>query len=432
MLAAPAGAAEDAVDRRVERLEKDLAGVRRDVAELRALIEHLLARGTAAERAAVEERVAAVEKQTAELDRRQQKLSDAVGEAETNLGILSETEARRSQVTVYGTFNVVDPQGERSVFDGEAFELVLSGQPHERLSFFSEIEFERAASVGGERGGEVLLEQAYATYAWKPWLNLRAGVLLVPFGNFNVDHYAPNRDVIAKPLTSFVVAPSDWTDNGFGFHGSTLLGGAWSFNYETYVVAGLDADVTAAGTRAARQPFGSDNNQNKAVVGRFAWNRGGWLEIGASGYSGKYDDDDRLDLRGWALDTSLTRGRFKLVGEYNRFDAAQLSGPDAVLRGYYGRVVLDVTPGWMRRGWHGSAFPNAQLALVGQYDRVRLAGPLDGVYATNVERRFTFGINYRPTHQWVLKINYEDSEATALPLQRGTLQALLASIGFQF
>ncbi len=432
------------VEHRLEQLESGLAGLRQEVRALRQAVDRLLSdtsrlppsgeiqAGEPDHAHVIESAAGAIESSARGLEAERQVLAEAVRSNTAAVEALSAADRRRTQVSVYGTFNVVDPVGQDSVFDAEAFELVLSGQPHERLGFFAEIEFERAATVGGSRGGEVLLEQAYATYSFSPAANLRAGVLLMPFGNFNVDHYAPNRDVISKPLVSYVVAPSDWTDNGFGLHGSVVAGSAWSVEYETYLVAGLDADVTALGTRAARQSFGTDNNDDKSLVGRFAFNRAGNLELGLSGYSGKYDDADRLRLTGWAVDGSFEHRRLRFTGEYNRFDAEQVFGPAAILEGYYGRLVLGVTPPWLRRGWHGRAFPSARLELVAQYDDVRLEGPLDGLFVINSERRTTFGLNYRPSHYWVLKLNYEDSEATGAPLQKGDFRGYLASIGFQF
>lgn len=422
------------VEQRLDQLENGLEGLRQEVRALHKMVEQVLENAQAArsvDQQALEASAAAIESATRALEAEQQELAKVARDNTAAVEGLSAAERRRIQVSAYGSFNVVDPHGEDSVFDAEAFELVFSGQPHDRLGFFAEIELERAAAVGSSRGGEVLLEQAYATYSFSPAANLRAGVLLMPFGNFNVDHYAPNRDVISKPLVSFVVAPSDWTDNGFGLYGSALLGD-WSFEYETYLVAGLDSDITALGTRAARQSFGTDNNDNKAMVGRFAFNRAGSLELGLSGYTGKYDDDNTLRMTGWAVDTTFEHRRLRVTGEYNRFAAAQPTGPDGIFEGYYGRLVFDATLPWFRSGWHGRVFPTARLELVAQYDDVRIEAPFDNLFVTNSERRTTLGLTYRPSHQWVLKLNYEDSEATAAPLQKGNFRGYLASVGFQF
>lgn len=422
-------AADPAVERRLEALENGLAGLRQEVADLRVLLEQFLekdARGT------LEAKVGALEAASQELASGQQELAETVRSATAVAEALSEADVRRPQVTVYGTFTATDPQGEDSVFDATSFELVLSGQPHARLGFFAEVEFEQAAAVGGGRGGEIKMEQAYASYTISPLLNLRAGVVLVPFGNVNVDHYAPNRDVISKPIVSYAVAPSDWTDNGLGFYGNTLVGEAWSFDYEAYVIAGLGAEVTGLGLRAARQGFGVDNNDDKAVAARIAWNRAGWLEAGMSAYRGKYDDENRLRVTGWAFDAFFERGRLRVTGEYNHIGAERPSGPDAVFQGYYARLVLDVTPPALHRGAHGRDFPTSRLDLVAQYDDVRVSGPFDGVFLTNKERRYTLGLNYRPSHHWVVKLDYERSEASAVALQKGNFRGFLTSIGFLF
>ncbi|MFO1494527.1 MAG: porin [Lysobacterales bacterium] len=93
------------------------------------------------------------------------------------------TRSREIAISTYGQINAIGGGTRNSLIDAESFELVFSGQPHDRISFFSELEFERAASVGADRGGEVLVEQAYVDYAWSDALALRAGVILVPFGN---------------------------------------------------------------------------------------------------------------------------------------------------------------------------------------------------------------------------------------------------------
>jgi len=428
-LAATAFAGDATVEGRLEELESGLAGLRQEVADLRLLLERLLEQDAQGSLAA---KVSALEATSQELVSGQEELAETVRSNSSVARSLSDADIRRPQLTVYGTFTATAPEGEDSVFDATSFELVLSGRPHTRLGFFAEVEFEQAAAVGGGRGGEIKMEQAYASYTISPLMNLRAGVLLVPFGNVNVDHYAPNRDVISKPLVSYAVAPSDWTDNGLGFYGNALVGDAWSFDYEAYVIAGLDADISALGLRAARQGFGVDNNDDKAVAARIAWNRAGWLEMGWSGYRGKFDDEDRLRMTGWALDAFFERGRLRMTGEYNHVGAEQPSGPDAVFEGYYARLVLDVTPPALHRGGHGRDFPSSRLDLVAQYDDVRITGPLGGTLVTNKERRYTLGLNYRPSHHWVLKLNYERSEASAAALQKGDFRGILTSIGFLF
>lgn len=420
------------VEQRVDQLEGEISALRRDMAELRQLLQQVASQLPGSAAAGLEQRVGTLETQSAQLGQTAEELGASVREQNDSLKGLTLADQKRAQVSTYGTFNAVDADNANSVYDAEAFEIVLSGQPSERIGFFAELEFERAATVGGPRGGEVLVEQAYASFALTRRLNFRAGVLLVPFGNVNIDHYAPNRDVISKPLVSYVVAPSDWTDNGLGLQGSVLLGGVDSLAFEVYSVAGLDSNISTIGTRAARQAFGEDNNNNKALVGRLAWDHAGELQLGLSGYTGKVDDAGRERLDGWAVDGSWQRGPLILTGEYDRFESEAGQAGKLLLEGWYTRATYRLPLAFLGNGKHGSLFPDAHLDFVAQYDRARIEGSFEGVPEKNVESRRTFGLNYHPSHQWVLKLDHEQSESSGRPLQFGIRKAWLGSIGFQF
>jgi len=411
-----------------------------EVARLRAEIERLIARQAALEAeiarltraagAAGDSGNAAVLAEIAALREQLQKVAEETRQAAAALEALSEADRRRVNVTVYGDFQATAYKGEDVIFDGRAFELVFSGQPHERLSFFSEIEFEQAAAVGEERGGEVLVEQAYANLQFSPLLNLRAGILLVPFGNVNVDHFAPRRDVVNKPIVSWVVAPSDWTDNGLGFHGSRLFGSLWLVSYEAYLIAGLDSQISAYGLRNARQGYGVDNNGDKSIVGRVAINRAGRVTVGLSGYRGKYDDANSLELEGWAIDSLVDLGRLRLTGEYNSFTAD--GARQARYYGYYGRASLDLLKGSLRKSFLGRGFSEPRLTAVYQYDWVSSEGPLEAGWERTRESRHTAGLNFRPSDNWVLKLQYEWNRTDNLTLYRGDRDGFIGAIAFVF
>ena len=414
----------------VDRLRQEVATLRDELAALRR--EAPASDVREARLSSAEQRLQALEGTVAALGERLAILDERGGRVDDALDAVDRAEERRVHLGVYGNMVAEDRVDEGSRFAAESFELVLSGRPHARLGFFAEIELENAAAVGGARGGEVLLEQAWASYTISPLFNLRAGVLLVPFGNVSGDHYAPNRDVVSKPLTSLVVAPSDWTDNGLGVYGRGVLGGDWVLAYEALVGAGLDAHLDAFGTRGARQPFGVDNNNDKAVSSRLSLRRGQGFELGLSGYRGKYDDASRLLLAGWAVDAHAALGPVLLTGEWNRLAAARATAPDARFEGWYARAVWSASPAWLHAGALGASFPEGKLALVAQYDRVRLRGPLAGSWLDQEERRWTWGLNYRPSHEWVLKIDYERSRASRLRLVNGDSQGWVTAIGFVF
>jgi hypothetical protein len=429
---AQAAASPAPADARVRELQKEIERLRTELRGLTGDIEKLRVGGDPSAAAELAARVAAVEARQARLEAELVRVAEELRQAGDALDQVSEGDRKRPTLTVYGTLQGNKYQGRNSVLDAEAFELVLSGRPHPRLSFFAEIEFERAATVGGPRGGEVVLEQAYVSYTFAQAFAIRTGVLLVPFGNVNVDHFAPLRDVVRKPLVSYAIAPSDWTDNGLEITGRRLMGTAWLIEYEAALIAGLDDQISSVGTRAARQPFGVDNNGNKAVVGRLALKRSASFETGVSGYRGRYDDGGRLSLTGWAADLRTELGPLRLTGEFDRFTAGQVDAAPRELLGYYVRASLDLKGALLRK--IAKDFEEPRLTLVAQYDWARIEGPgaTAGSVAVNRETGVTLGIAYRPSRQWVLKIDHETNRATQKALDRGTVNGWLGSVGFVF
>jgi hypothetical protein len=427
MAADAARVEDDPADRaEVAALGQALARLRAQLATVEAEL------AVAARPGPQEERIRALEAQLGRLREELRRLGEQARQTGNALDALSEEQHKGINLSVYGTLDFAAYQGENAVLDGRLFELVLSGRPHKRLSFIAQAEFERAASVGGERGGEITVEQAYATLGLGPLLNLRAGAFLMPFGNVAVDHFPPKREVVSRPLVREVVVPSDWTDNGVGLTGNRLVGATWLASYEAYVTAGLAAQVTGTGMREARQGYGVDNNGDKALVGHLSLSRTGKLGLGLSAYRGKYDDEGRRTLRGWGFDALGVIGPFKVTGELSSFTAARVPGPDARLRGFYVRGVYEFGRGLLRRTVFGRDFDEPRLTAVIQYDRVALDGPVEGVFERNRERRMTLGLNYRPSSQWVLKLTYEMNGFTHRPLVKGDRDGWLGSVGFIF
>lgn len=378
------------------------------------------------------DRLRVLEERVARLQEELRRLTEASEETANALDAVSSEDQQRIGLTIYGTVDAAAYEGERTVLDGRLFELVLSGRPHKRLSFVAQVEFEHAAEVGGERGGEVVVEQAYATLGIHPALNFRAGVFLIPFGNVGIDHFPPRREVVSPPLASTVVAPGDWTDNGFGFSGQQPLGREWLLGYEVYLAAGLDARIDALGLRRARQGFGVDNNGDKALAGRVSLGRGQRLALGLSGYRGKYDDAGRRVLGAWALDGLALVGPFKLTGEIESFSADRGPAPPARYRGGYARVVYEFAGRWLARNVLGRDFEEPRLALVLQYDEASLHGPQGEGLSHNRQRRFTAGLDFHPAREWILKLNREWNSVEGAPLANGGRDGWLASVGFIF
>src|SRR4029453_8869803 len=112
-----------------------------------------------------------------------------------------------------------DLQEANNGFDFRRFVLTLDARPVERLHFNFELEFERFTGLELERsvttnpGGieveqaiegsnesELRIEQAWIQYDLVPWLNFRAGALLMPVGRFNLMHDDNRWNLPRRPL----------------------------------------------------------------------------------------------------------------------------------------------------------------------------------------------------------------------------------------
>lgn len=426
-LARPAGAADASVEQRLDALESRWQHMEAEIETLRALLQQQPAATAQAATPVVEAIQQNVEGLRGELGEVRQSV-----ELQAEM-LAADAESRQGTIAIstYGQVSVINQQNRNSTFDAESFELVFSGQPHPDIGFFSELEFERAAAVGSNRGGEVLIEQAYVDYTLSTTLAFRAGVLLVPFGNNEADHYAPLRDVVSRPLSSRLISPSDWTDNGMGLVGHRELAPLWQLDWEAYLLTGLGGELQGYGLRNLRQGFGTDNNNSKALAAHVALHHADILSMGLGVYRGAWDDQGRETLQGIGFDFSWDPAPWHFNGEYLRMRASRANASAAVLSGGYLRAGYDIDR-WLPSGWAGQAFPDARLTLVYEYDRVESDALADPAARAERELKHVFGLRYEPDHSWNLKLNREWSSASGPVLVNGDDDAWLLAVGFVF
>jgi len=131
------------------------------------------------------------------------------------------------------------------------FSLFVGTDITKRISFSSEIEFEHggtgvAREIEGdefgeyetevEKGGEIVLEQAYLEGRPTDWLTLRAGHLLVPVGMTTQYHTPILFSSTRRPESESQILPSIWHENGVeaGIRAS-------DFTLRAQLVTGLDS-----------------------------------------------------------------------------------------------------------------------------------------------------------------------------------------------
>ena len=290
-------------------------------------------------------------------------------------------------------------------------------------------------------------------YRFTDWLNLRGGIILIPLGRFNLIHDSPLNDLPLRPMVSRLILPSTFAESGIGIFGTFYPTQLSKVDYEFYVTQGFDGDdtrnvdtvgaggvVTRAsarnftsgnGLRSIRGSFQRDNNQNKAIVSRVSVSPILGIEVAGSIHHGKWDDAAKHDLTIIAVDGLLQRGPFEILGEaawasIEGGDPNEAGGaPPPRMDGYYVQGNYHFLPEFLKKA-APSFFTDASTftAIVrwGQADTNTASST-----NSNDISRLTFGVNFRPVEDAVIKFAYTLNHHEDDPGQRNGWQFSMTS-----
>ncbi len=325
----------------------------------------------------------------------------------------AETETRLP-VAGYMDFHVNKERGDSFRPDFHRFVLLFGHSFSDRIKFWSELEVEHALVEAGEATGEVALEQAYLDFLIKPWLNVRAGMLLAPVGIINERHEPPSFNGVERPFVDTLIIPTTWREFGFGLTGDLGRG----FRYRAYLASSLDARrFDAEHGISEAQTGGFDASfRNPAKTGRLEFAGVRKLTLGASLYTGhtgfhtpginprvtigEFDGRysfRRLDLRGEFAHTWISR-----AGELNRSLERQTGVNPNVgrqLRGYYVEPALHVLP----RRWRHDAI------LFGRHEKYNTQHRMPEGYVPLPQfdrSSWVTGVTYKPHADVAIKFDY--------------------------
>lgn len=299
----------------------------------------------------------------------------------------------------------VDGASEDSGFEAKRFNLFTATEVSDFVRIGAELEIE-------EGGEEIKLEYAALDFRIHPSFNLRAGMLLSPLGRFNLSHDSPLNDFTDRPLVSTEMLGTALSEPGVGVFGLVTLAGAGRVTYEAYATNGLHNGLIDDSPDGVRIPLGrgnvEDNNSSPALVSRVAWSPTNQMEVALSGHRGAYNQfeadgiavDERRNLSILVFDFSGERGDWSLSGEAA---AAWIDIPGTLSgflaekqRGFY----LDVTRSFGRNLI--VTMPSSYFVLAVRADVVDFDADLPG----DDVKQLTFGLDFRPTAESVLKFGY--------------------------
>jgi cell division protein FtsB len=436
IFAAPAAAGDG--DERADELARQLEALRAEVAAMKAQMEA----EKAAEEAKAEEMAQkpAPATDVAEIERRldilaaeieKLKIGEAAAEADRSdygMGPAASKIYRTPSGLSIGGYGEALYQGYSSTRDdgtpsGRTDELdflraifYFGYKFNDRWLFNSEIEYEHASS-GAE--GEVSVEFAYIDHLYRPELNFRFGLVLVPMGFLNELHEPTVFLGARRPDVERVIIPSTWRENGVGVFGDV---GPWS--YRSYVINGFDGSgFSASGLRGGRQKGSKAAAEDFAWVGRLDYTGTPGLLAGVSAYLGDsgqgitgpggeeigvgttiYEGHLEWKWRGLELRGLATRAEVDDVRELNA--ALGLTGDGSVgeeLEGYYLQLGYDL----LARSAAGERALIPYLRYESYDTQSEVPDGFSRDPARDVES-WTLGVAYRPIDRLIFKLDYLD------------------------
>ena len=358
---------------------------------------------------------------------------------------LSKLEEKVS-LNLYTTFAYEDFENTDSVYNGNEIELLLSANMTDRLRAFAEIEFEGVlTNFEGKQLGEFEVDQSWLEYEVNEYFKPRFGLILTPFGRYNMEHFEPFRDLLERPIAMKKVVPTTWTEAAIGFTGNAIPGDYinskllknLSLNYQLFLTNGFTDNINDTGLREARSNHKTDNNNNKAIVGRMGMNFFGDQEIGLSGYTGKYDDKHHIN--GFNVDWKFVVEPFEIIGEYALFSLEEglqhgsdvLTVPGKMDGGYF-QANYHFWFSFLSDTFLGRRFADPTFTASLRYDFADIDDDNDENTGDNREDRFTIGLNYRPVETWVFRLEYLKNWTDNETLIRGDNDGFIFSVSAAF
>jgi hypothetical protein len=258
----------------------------------------------------------------------------------------------------------------------------------------------------------ITVDQAYAELRWTPQLNLEAGRINVPFGDFVQRHDPASDAFLSKPLPyamghmlryqvdrfNLGVIPMPYVDNGVSAFGDVWIRDALQIWYALYAVNGFTSGTARDFTfknQVADTGF-LDNNRTPSWGARLALAQGP-ATLGASLLRGAYDPLTEFEYEAWGVDASLWERGFQLRVEYLERATDVLDGESRALLRKKGFFAQLESPEWRR------------FAAVGRFDGLLREGPplsTDNDRSSGVTR-WTTGVSFSPTLDTQLRLQFE-------------------------
>jgi len=332
------------------------------------------------------------------------------------------------------------PDDGNNTVDTQRVVMYIGYKFTDNIIFNSEIEFEHASTSSNldDQDGSVSVEFAYLDFLLKDYLNIRGGLLLVPVGVTNEQHEPTTFYGVFRPSVETQIIPSTWRENGIGLHGNLEFASAGNLSYKAYLMNSADSrGFKASNNRGIRTRGNRSRFNDVAFVSRLDYypvpniRFGGSLYLGNTGqdvsvdnadspFNGDrikgfwqiYEADAQFKWRGLVLRGLVTWTFLDDVDEINA--NLGFTGDESVGNKQYGFYIVAAYNVLGEMGLHSRYLQNlSPFFRFEDYDTQKSVPSGFERNPANNRREYTFGLDYKPIHNIVVKIDYQflDNEA---------------------
>jgi hypothetical protein len=302
----------------------------------------------------------------------------------------------------------------------------------DNIVFNSEIEFEHATTEDNldGRDGSVSVEFASLDFLLMDELNLRAGLLLAPFGITNEYHEPTTFFGVLRPDVERIIIPTTWRENGAGIFGEidNLLPG--QISYRLYLMNSFDSrGFKASDNRGLRTRGNRSRFNDLAVVGRLEYEPYPEIKFGSSIFLGQTGQNESVD--GQTIDGFFQMYEADVQLQWKGFEGRGLIVytflDDVEMINANNEFVGQDSVGQQQFGWYIVGAYNVlssvdihpyfqYLAPFIRFEKYDTQNQVPGGFLRNPENNrdvLTFGLNYKPIPNVVVKIDYQNRDNKA-------------------
>ena len=216
------------------------------------------------------------------------KRNDALNSANT---LLVTNQEKKLNIGMYAQLDYNQQFGDtlrhNGLVDVHRLVIFMGYKFNSKTDFVTEIEFEHV--------NEAAVEQAFLNYKLAKWIDVRAGLMLIPMGIINEYHEPTTFNGTSRPNLDNKIVPTTWRELGAGFSGKL---DAVAVKYQLYAVNGFNGYDTGGKFKGDDGLRGGRQKGIKSYITRPDYSakldyygiRG--LKIGAAGYFG--DSESKL------------------------------------------------------------------------------------------------------------------------------------------